>query len=219
MLLLIYGKFFRKESVIYYERKVNNFYYQNKLFFSLIIILIIIGIVTYRLEKEVKKRNKIINEYSLMIATITYLKIKGIKQEEKQKLEEKLNQIYEEIFKKTNEKLENVYKQKCPPGSICPLPKKIKTFDLKKELEKQIKILSYTTSNNSLRNAIQDAFRNDTDENWEYVLDILTDELEILVPNVKVSEVCGALGGVCIAALGNKNFALGLANLFKAKTY
>lgn len=221
ILIYIYGKFFKKDSVIYYERKVNNFYYQNKLFFSLVIILIIIGIITFRLEKEVKKRKDTIDKYSLMIAIIIYLKIKGISQEEKSKLKEKLESIFDnEKFKSKSNKMEDVYKEKCPPGSVCPLPKKKeKPFNLDKELEKQIKILSYASKENALRNAILDAYRNETDENWEYVLDILTDELEQLVPNVKASELCGALGGFCIAAFQSKNFALGLANLFKTKSY
>ncbi len=212
-------RYFKKDSVLQYERKFNNFYYQNKLFIFLLILLVILGIVMYRTEKEVIKRKKIIEKYKLTIAIITYLKMPTTLGPDLENVKKILNDVIKKNFEEVNEKINEYNNEKCKNENVCikRTVKDSKNFNLNKELEKQIKILQYTTENIALRNALIEAYKSDNEENWEYVLDLLTDELLLLVPNITSTELCKGLGTICVSAFAQKNALFGLAYLIGSK--
>ena len=114
-------------------------------------------------------------------------------------LDPKLRKMYTERIKKAECNLTN-------KGIVCSR-KIVKEFNIDDAIEKEIKLLEYTTPNYALRNALKN-------QKWEYAIDIITDELQGLYPNITIKQVGMALSDAAIAGFRNQHPAFGLGNLF-----
>ncbi len=205
----IYARYVDKYSVIYYERKINYFYYTHKLAIFLFFILLIIGFVFYRIEKSNIKDKKIINNYALMIdmlsTKIPFYGDEGDKKNQEEtmtKIKNKLDPLLQELHTKRIAKIDCNLKNQ---GIVCER-KFEKEYNYEDAIDKEIKLLEYTTSNYALRTALKN-------QNWEYAIDIMTDELEELYPNITLKQVGVALSDAAIAGFRNQHPAFGLGNL------
>ena len=211
----IYFKLTHNQKIYHFEKKLNSIYYSQKVVFLLFIILLIVGLVFYRIEKNVLIRNKTIEEYKFAMALLAYqiqpiqlsLKDDGeVSEFEKEK--DILRKFLENKIKERFNKKEISPKlMDCDAEGVCKIVYKKNKYDVEKAIQQELKLFQYYIQNYSIRNAIER-------QDWLSAIYMLNDELTSIYPNVTNEELVSGFGNILFTIVGGKPL-VGFASLLK----